>query len=123
MPVKRRIKKMPSFRGTSKILIQPNTFSVGYRFHCTTCTSTTSNDGMLPFSTEISSVTATAKTSSGLTDTELIESTSLSTPDIDLALSYPSTNGTGRYYLTFILTLSNGSILELDFNRVEAVNL
>ena len=122
MPVKRRIKKMPSFRGTSKILIQPNSFSIGFRFHCTTCTSTTSNDGMIPWGTTISSVVVTAKTADGTAETGLIESTTLTTPDIDLALSWP-TNGAGRYKLTFVLTLSNGTLLELDFHRVDAQDL
>ena len=113
---------MPSFKGSSKILIQPNSFSIGFRFHCTTCTSTTANDGMIPWGLEISSVVVTAKTTDGIAETGLIESTALTTPDIDLALSWP-TNGAGRYKLTFVLTLDNGTLLELDFHRVEARDL
>ena len=114
---------MPSFKGQKKITIQPNTTDVGYRFHCTTCTSTTANDGAIPFGTTISSVIASAKTAAGTTDTELITSTSLTTPDIDLTMSYPETNAAGRYKLTFVLTLSNGSKLELDFHRVVVEDL
>lgn len=114
---------MPSFKGTKKITVQPRSVNVGYRFHVTTCTSTDSNDGRIPFSTTISSVVVTAKTSDGTTDTELITSTSLSTPDIDLTLSWPTTNGAGRYKLTFVLTLSDGSERELDFHRVVAEDL
>ena len=121
MPVKRR-QPVPSFKGQRKITVQPNTKNAGYRFHVTTCTSTTANDGMIPFSTTISSVVVTAKTSDGSEETGLITSTSLITPDIDLTLSWP-TNGAGRYKLTFVLTLSDGSERELDFHRVVAEDL
>lgn len=114
---------MPSFKGNKKIIIQPNTKDVSYRFHVTTCSSATANDGMLPFSTTISSVVTSAKTADGTTDTELIESTLLSSPDIDLTLSYPVTNGAGRYKITFVLMMSNASEIEIDFHRVEVVDL
>lgn len=123
MPVKRRIKKMPSFRGNKKVVIQPGSVDVGFCFHVTTCTSATSNDGAIPFSTTISSVAVSAKTADGTTDTELITSTILSTPDIDLALSWPTTNGAGRYKITFILTMSDSSKIEIDFHRIVCEDL
>lgn len=114
---------MPAFKGTKKITIQPGTVSVSYRFHCTTASSITANDGALPFGTTISSVSVSAKTNEGITDTELIGLVTLTESDIDLTLSYPTTNGAGRYSLTFILTMDNGSKIELDYNRVKVTDL
>lgn len=117
-----RRQSVPSFKGTKKIIIQPRSVDVGFRFHITTCTSTVANDGAIPYDTTISSVVATAKTADGTSETGLITSTSLTTPDVDLTLSWP-TNGAGRYYIQFVLTLNNSSVIELDFNRVEATDL
>ena len=114
---------MPSFKGVAKITIRPGTVSVSYRFHCSTCSSSKSNDGALPFNTTISSVTVVAKTDAGVVYTELITATNLTQPDIDLTLSYPTTNGTGRYSLTFLLVMSNGSTIELGYNRVKVIDL
>lgn len=113
---------MPSFKGISEIIIQPFTDSAGYRFHFTTCNSVSSNDGFIPYSLTIASVTVTAKTSGGVEETTLVYDTTLTTPDVDLALSWPA-NGAGRYSLRFALTLSDTSVMEADFFRVRAVNL
>ena len=114
---------MPNFKGSAEIIIQENSNAVGYRFHFTTCTLATANDGFIPFSLTIASATVIAKTSDGTIDTELIDSTTVATPDIDLALSWPTTNGAGRYSLTFVLTMSEGSVMEADFSRIRAVDL
>jgi len=113
---------MPSFKGTNQIIIQPNDQNRGFTYHCTTCTSATANDGTLPYGTTISGVTTVA-TLDGVVDTELVAATVLDTPDITVALDYPSINGAGRYSLTFILELSDSSTLELDFDRVMVKNL
>lgn len=113
---------MPSFKGTSEIIIQPFTNSAGYRFHFTTASTSSANDGFIPFSLTIASVTVTAKTSGGVEETTLVYDTTLTTPDVDLALSWPA-NGAGRYSLRFALTLSDGGVMEADFSRVRATDL
>lgn len=114
---------MPSFKGSNQIVLQPNTRDAAYMFHFTTCTDSETDDGTLPYNTEIASVTTTIKNSAGEINSEIIESTSLSTPDITVALTYPITEGAGRYKLTLILTLTDGSVLESDFKRIVAVDL
>ena len=114
---------MSTFKGNDPIILQPNDANIAYTFHLDTCTSSTANDGKLAYGTTISGVTATATNSSGDTDTELIASTSLSTPDIILTLSYPTTNGIDRYKITFVLDISDGSTKELDFPIVYAKDI
>lgn len=114
---------MPDFKGNKPIIIQPYDKDNGYVFHVTTATSESANDGKLPFGTTISSVTAVARTEDDVIDTELIASTSLFSSNITLTLTYPTTNGDGRYKITFVLVLSNASEVELDFHRVYVKNL
>lgn len=112
---------MPNFKGNDKILLQPNDEAVPYRFDFDACSSSTSNDGFLPYGTTISGVSVSATTDGGVDTTdELISSTSVNSNNITVALNYPSTTGEGRYHLTFILTLDSGSVLEADYNGVVA---
>lgn len=109
---------MPDFKGHSQIILQPNDLKRGFIFKITICSSKTANNGNIPYGTTISSITVTGMTEAGVTDTELLYSSSLSGQEILVQLSYPSTNGTGQYKLQFILVLSNGEERELDFNKI-----
>lgn len=113
---------MPNFLGSKKIILQPLDNRIPYKFHCTTNTSEEAGDGCLPVGVTITNCIVTATTNNGDAETGLIDSTSLSTPDITVVMNYP-TNGEGRYHLRFALTLSNDATMELDFSRIIAENL
>lgn len=109
---------MPDFKGHSQITLQPNDVKRGFIFNITTSTSKTANNGNIAYGTTISSVVITGMTESGTTDTELLYAYSLSSSEISVQLSYPTTNGNGQYKLQFVLTLSSNEVKELDFNRI-----
>lgn len=111
---------MPSFQGKKFIVIQPNTYNYPYDFQFTICSASGANDGFLPFGRTIDSVEVTAikHDKDGTVDMELIENTTLNHPVVTVNLTYPSTNGRGRYKLRFVVTLDNGVKEEADYGRV-----
>lgn len=112
---------MPSFTGTASIILQPGDADVPYSFKFTICSSATANDGSIPFGRTISSAAVTAHTAAGTDATsELIESSTLSDTTVTIELDYPSTTGTGKYHIKFVLTLDNAAKMEFDFNRIYA---
>lgn len=112
---------MPDFDGTDFIIVQPYDDNVPYSFGFEACSSATANDGSLPYGTTISNYTIAAH-KHGTTDvdaaTELIASHSRNGLVIQVRLQYPTTLGIGLYHLRFVLTLSDTSVIEFDFNRV-----
>lgn len=115
---------MPHFLGNNKIVLQPNDLDVQYRFDFTACSTATANDGFLPFgaqiiSVELKSTDEDKTTVSGIVQGSIIQHSGSS---VVTTLSYPSDLSEGRYFLTFILTLDNGSVLEADFNRIEVID-
>jgi len=113
---------MDSFQGIKDIIVQPGTATVPYTFTFAACSSTTANDGSLPFGTTIASAAVKAFDEAGTDSTALlIASSSVSSPVVTVALKYPTT--TGRYSLEFLLTLSTGAVLEFDFTRVYAEDI
>lgn len=114
---------MPSIKGNKKITVQPGTLNMAYRIHSDTCSSTDSNDAFIPYGLTISSVVVTVKTEAGVVDTQLLTSTIVVSPNIDIKLSYPTTNGAGRYFLSFVVTFDDGSKEEFDMNRVYVEDL
>lgn len=111
---------MPDFQGTDQITVQPGDEQVPYTFTFTVCSSATANDGAIPFGTTVDSVVVSATMADGTADAELVDSSSESANVVTVKLTYPSTNGNGRYHLKFLITLDNvdASVIEFDFNRV-----
>ena len=111
---------MPDFQGNDDIVVQPGTYNYPYEFEVTVCTAAGANDGFLPYGRSIASVEVKAFKHGRtlLEDTELIESDSEADQIITVHLTYPSTNGSGRYKLEFVMTLDDGSKEEADFGRV-----
>lgn len=114
---------MDSFKGRSGLILQPNDSSVGYSFNFTVCSSSTANDGFLPYGASISSCTVTSTKSDGTSVTDLIESYSIVANTVVVVMGYPSTSGAGRYHLTFLVTTDDGQLVEADFNKVTARDL
>ncbi len=111
----------PKFAGRRWIYVQPGD-SIGYTFTATVCTSTTANDGFVPYNRLISSVAVKAFDADG---TDVTSDIIVGTPSlVDLittvVLKWPTTNGAGRYKLEFIYTLDNSQTIEIDFNRLRA---
>lgn len=112
-----------SFVETDDITIQPNDVNVPYKFSFYPCTTPISNDGAIPFATNITSHTVTAHTAEGFNATsQLIANSLLDANSITVYLSYPA-HGADTYHLTFIVTLDSAAIMEFDYNHVVAVNL
>lgn len=104
---------LDNFTGTKDIMLQPNDDAVPYTFTFSVCSSSTANDGALPYGTNISSVA----------DTEIVDSSSVNNNVVSVAMNYPTTNGEGRYDLKFVATLDNSSVLEFDFRRIYAEDI
>ncbi len=102
---------------SGKILIQPNT-NTGFNFKFPIASSSTVNDGAVPYGRTISSVGVTAYLDGTDVTSLIINGTpQLSGDTVSVVVQYPST-GEGRYKFTFVLTLDNGWTLELDFPNV-----
>jgi len=115
---------MPDFQGTKAIILQPGDAIVPYTFTWTICTSSTGNDGAIPYGHTVSSVVTAIKHESGLIcTTGILASSSHSGAVTSLFLTYPSSSGflTGKYHTTFTATISDGTTTfakEFDFNRL-----
>ena len=115
---------MDSFTGSDRIILQPGSDAVPYTFTFSVASSATANDGSIPYGTTISSVAVKAFDEGG-TDrtTEIVDSSSVSSPTVSVALNYPSTTGAGRYSLEIVCTLSSTAVMEFDFLRVFAEDI
>ena len=120
---------MSGFKGNKQIELQPGDRDVSFGFSFTVCSSITANDGFLAHGTTASGVSVTAyKTAdaygrelSGGTSTvsDLIQGTpSVSNNIATVRMSYPSTNTFGHYKVTMLVTASDESVQEIDFNRI-----
>jgi len=122
---------MPSFESNKNVVLQPLDENVYINYRFSTCSTSASNDGYLPFGATITSTTLTAtkfadennRTISPITDIELASLSNLSNNIITIRFNYPSTNGNGYYKIRMKNTLSNGTILEADFNRIIAKDI
>ena len=113
-----------SFDGIDTIILQPGSATVPYTFTFSACSSTTANDGSIPYNTTISSAVVKAFDEGGTDRTsELIASESNTTTVITVNMKYPATTGAGRYSVEFVLTLSSGAVMEFDFTRVYAKDI
>lgn len=115
---------MASIKGTSKILLQPGTTKYALSIEVTVCSSATANDGFIPYGTVVSSVTAKVYDEDGVdVSSEMITIGATVTDNVvSIGLSYPSTSGPGLYKLTIIATLSSGATMEIDYNRIQALD-
>ena len=114
---------MPSVKGVTPIIVQNSTLAVEYTFNCPIESEAGANDGLLKYGTTLTSVTVTAKTEAGITDTELVSDTVITDDSIVITVNYPNTNGEGRYSLTFIYICSDGSRDEFDYTRIYVKDL
>ncbi len=115
---------LDSFLTNEKIVLQPGSSKVPYTFTFDAASSTTANDGSLPYGTTISSAVSKVFDSEGVDKTsEMIDSESKTDTVVTVKLKYPSIAGVGSYSLEILLTLSDGSVMEFDFNRIIAKDI
>lgn len=113
---------MANIKGNLKVILQPGDTKYGVSVKITTASSSTANDGFLRYGQSVSSVSHTiTKVDSDGTDytTELTHTNPTVVNNVVyIELKYNTTAGTGRYKITFVLTLSDGGTRELDFTRL-----
>lgn len=109
---------MPDFVDTGDIVVQPGDVTVPYSFNLPPCSSSTANDGAIPYGVTISSVVVTGHKADGTAATGLVASSSVTSNVVTVNLTYPSTTE-GTYHLRFVCTLSTAAKIEFDFNRVK----
>ena len=110
---------MSNFKTGGRITLQPYD-KLGYSFQITICSSSTANDGFIPYGLTVSSceIIAYNEDLEVVTSDLISGSPSLSDNIVTVTLMYPTTNGIGKYKLTFKLILSDGSTKEADFSRL-----
>ena len=94
--------------------------SIGYSFKFPIASTSTANDGCVPYGRTISTVDVTAYDEDGDdVTTDLISGTpGLVGDTVSVVLKWPGE--VGRYKLTFLLTLDNAWQKEVDFKNVYA---
>ena len=112
---------MPSFKSSRKIVLLPSDDKLSFTFRFTQNTSAVSNDGFLPYAIDGTSVVVTATAEDGTSVTSIFTSpaATITSNIVLVTLKFP-TEGAGRYFLQFVLGLSNGGVIEADFGRVFA---
>lgn len=110
---------MDSFIGREPIELLSGDDSLGYAFSIQPCSSVTSNDGHIPYGTNISSVSVTIVDGDGedYAD-EILQDTDIDENIVTLSLSYPTSDTTGKHTINILATLDNGSVKHLKFNRL-----
>lgn len=115
------------FQGSGSITIQPGSSNEPYSFNVTIATSSTLNNGHLPYGSTVHKCTVKAHRKDGSTQygsSDLISGSSLNGNGTMVRLSFSTAMTYGLYHLTLNVTASvNGSTAspfkrELDFNRV-----
>lgn len=115
---------MPNFEGYEDINLQQHDKDITYSFEFPIKSTASAKAGFLPYGTTMSGVSVTATKDDGTDATsDLIQSTTHNTNTAFVTISYPTVNGDGNYKLTFVVTASNGSEFEADFDRVRVKNL
>jgi hypothetical protein len=110
-----------SFQGKDVVVLQPGDALIPIKLSLPVCTTTSANDGAIPYGDSVASAVVTAYSSSDVAVTsELIESSSVSSNIVTVVFNYPSTTGTGTYRVKIIATTANGVSIEFDFNRIYA---
>jgi len=107
------------FKNEDVLNLQKNDVNVGYRFSFSIASSIESGDGTIPYGTTISSADVECVNSAD-EDTPIlgiITSISNSTTYVDITLTHGGQTA-GSYYLIFILTLSDSSVISVDFGRL-----
>ena len=111
------------FENNDPIILQENSSANSYAFTFPSPTTETGR-GSIPFDTAITSVNVSGFFEDGSDfSAAMIQSVNLFPQDdkVVVDLTYPGVEG--RFKLRFLLTLTDGSVWERDFNRIESLAL
>ena len=112
---------MPDIQGNSIIRLRPGD-ELTYEFAASPCSSRTANDGSIPYGTTVSSVLVKAYDKTGADKTsEIVSQSSVGSNIVGVVLTYPATNGPGKYQLRFALTLDNSEVVNKRFDNLYAI--
>jgi len=117
---------MDSFRGKDAIYLQPGDTNIPYHFQLTVATSSTLNNGLLPYNSTLHSFTMTAHQRSGTTvgTSDLVVGSSKDGNTMVARLGYSTSLNSCLHHIEFFVTASiagaTDSVLkrEFDFNRL-----
>jgi len=115
-----------SFKGTDRIILQPGDTSVPYNFQVTVATSSSLNNGHLPYNSTVHTFTASVHSQHGTTTNTsgIVVGSSVDGNTLVVKLGYSTSVSNGLYHLTMKVTASikgsTGSVFkkEIDYNRL-----
>lgn len=93
------------------ITLHQGDYQVTYSFLASPCTSSTANDGTIPYGTTVSSVSLIITDDNGDTVNDLVDGVTVSDNVIYITMTYPAA-GDGRYKIRCIMTLDSGTKIE-----------
>jgi len=111
------------FEGSTYIVLQPDSVNNSYRFVFNAALTSTGK-GSIPYDTLMTSASVSGYAEDGSdVSAIMIGSVALfaSEEAVVVKLVYPGS--AGRYKIKFLLTVSDSSVWEKDFNRIEALDL
>ena len=113
-----------NFTRQTQVKLQPTTRNLPVSFAFTRCTSTTSNDGAIPYGETISSAVVKAHSPSGteVTSSMVTQAATVDGLNVSCEISWYTGVADGLHKLTVILTMLSGYIDEFDCQRVLVVN-
>ena len=108
------------FKGSKKIVLSTYDYDKEIAFAFPAASSAVANDGAIPVGTSPVSAIVDCFTEDGSAVTSIfVGSPSVAGQNVNVSLQYP-TEGEGRYYLRFKLTITGSQLVDATFNRVFA---
>ena len=106
------------FKGSGKITISSSDYDKQISFAFPACSSATLGDGALPVGTSPVSAVISAFTEDGTSCTSIfVGAPSVSGQNVLQSFKFP-TEGAGRYYLHFAVTIQGSKVVDATFNRI-----
>jgi len=112
---------MSTVNSNWRLVIRPTDTAIAVKFLSEACSSSTANDGNIPYGTSVSSAVVTAYDDDDSVVADLVDSYSVANNIVTVIMSYPSTSGAGKYSLRMTLTLSDASTQEERYDKIEAI--
>ena len=117
------------FQGRSAIVLQPLDSSAIYRFNVTIASSSTKNDGAIPYDWSVHKHTITIHRSDGSSDaTSVLIADTTRDGNVLVEKLSGTTVLSGLYHMRFKVTITQGAttdlamVREFDFNRLQVKN-
>jgi hypothetical protein len=111
------------FKSSNKLNLSTGDYDKEISFNFPAATNATSNDGAIPSGTSpVSAVVTCFKDGDSTAVTSIfVGLPTISGNNVIQSFKYP-TEGAGRYYIRFLVTITGGKIVDATFNRVFATD-